>query len=169
MKKNFWLILAIASLLGMIIMPGMANSAVISVPVSLPGIGATPIALPHYPTTSAAGNLPLIQIPAPVLQVLARLLPPVVTQAPAPIAAPMAVNPEAAHSAVAILHKMAETGRDKSRSAPGQAAAALFDSAAQSAPAPVQATDTDKPAAQSADSRPTLPEWDLEQELGIGH
>ena len=76
MKRNFWLILAALSLLGMIIMPSTAHSAVIAVPTTLPTINGSRITLPNYPIPLASINRPQIQLIAPRLQ--ASLVPAVV-------------------------------------------------------------------------------------------
>ena len=45
MKRHFWLILALISILGMIIMPGMAHSQQIRVPMTVPGVPINPDSL----------------------------------------------------------------------------------------------------------------------------
>ncbi|MCX5796710.1 MAG: hypothetical protein NTY77_14545 [Elusimicrobia bacterium] len=69
MKRNFWLILAVLSLLGMIIMPGTAHSAVIAVPTALPTIDVPRIAFPNYPLPLVSIRQPQIQLVAPQLRI----------------------------------------------------------------------------------------------------
>jgi hypothetical protein len=112
MKNNFWLILAVLSLLGMLIMPGTAHSAVIAVPTALPISAPSRIVLPNYPLPRVSIHQPRIQLPTPQLQpglipvslpsvaaVAPAVLVPVVTaQAPAvvPPGAPLISAPQSA-------------------------------------------------------------------------
>ena len=112
MKRNFWLILAVLSLLGMIIMPGTAHSAVIAVPATLPTISSPRITLPNYPVPlmgirQLQGQLSaprlrasLVPVSAPAVMAVAPavMMPRALTQAPVMEAppAPVFVAPQSA-------------------------------------------------------------------------
>ncbi|MDD5627431.1 MAG: hypothetical protein PHU21_00085 [Elusimicrobia bacterium] len=192
MKRNLWLILAVLSLLGMIIMPGTAHSAVIAVPTALPNLNSPRIAFPNYP-------LPLVSIKAPQIQLATLQLRPILTAAPAPVvmaAAPAVVLPadsrkspaviapksaipasriegvaasrKAGKGAGGILARMAENKEGGLPSA--QKIAALFDGAQQEEPAAVPAGPAQAaPAEPTEDTSLTLPESDLAEEIGLGY
>ena len=84
MKRNFWLILAVLSLLGMIIMPSTAHSAVIAVPTALPPIDVPRITLPSYPISMMSLQQPQVRLIAPQLRVslVPAVVPTVVAAAP---------------------------------------------------------------------------------------
>lgn len=92
MKRNFWLILAVLALLGMIIMPTTAHSAVIAVPTELPNINIPRLVLPNYPIPMGSLKLTQVQLSAPQLQasLIPAVVPTVVEVAPV-AAAPVAV------------------------------------------------------------------------------
>lgn len=92
MKRNLWLILAVLSLLGMIIMPGTAHSAVVAFPTALPTRNSPRIAFPNYPLPLVSIGTPKIQLVAPQLHVslVPAVVPTVMTVAPT-VMAPMAM------------------------------------------------------------------------------
>jgi len=201
MKKHFWLILAVLSLLGMFIMPSTAHSAVIAVPTTLRSGNVSGIVLPNYPVPMVTIRQPLIRLPMPQLQpsLIPVSLPSAVAAAPmvlapafavaAPaVAAPGAPRIAAPESAIpssriegvsagrktrkgagGILARMTEKKEGGLPSA--QKIAALFDGAVQQEPAavPVAPAQQSAPTDSSEDTRLTLPESDLAEEIGLGY
>jgi hypothetical protein len=76
MKKNLWLILAVLSLLGMIIMPSMAHSAVIEIPNARPASDVFRVTLPINPVPRV--SLQALQIQPGAMRLQASLVPTVV-------------------------------------------------------------------------------------------
>lgn len=195
MKRHFWLILAVISLLGMIIMPKMAHSQQIRIPMTVPGISIPRVVLPTYPMPTVAINQPRIQLPAPRLNAgiavynLQAQVPaapttlvavvkvvPVAAVAAAPAAVPASVIPLTDKRASEALRKLYEATKRKGKTPSPADISTLFDGAVQAEPIPVpvdvppQGNDQGKAPEKTepGDSRLTLPEWDLEQEIGIG-
>ena len=190
MKKHLWLLLAAVSLLGMIIMPCLANSAVLVSPIALPSVIAPKITLPSYPGMPETLSRPAVRLPTPQFNV-GTIPSAAVPALAAPMAAAQAVQAQPAaaaavpapaiavrpvFSASAALTRMSAPNNDANRPPSAAKIAALFDGAAKPEPAPVpvqaEPEQSSEPvtvnAADSEDSRLTLPEWDLEQEIGIG-
>jgi hypothetical protein len=192
MKKNFWLILAVLSLLGMIIMPGTAHSA----PIALPAINPSRVILPNYPLPRVTIHQPRIQLPMPQLQpsliptslpsviaVAPAVLAPIVTAEAPAVAAPGAPLISAPQSAIPASRIEGISVPAKARKGVGgilsrlnsqkgaRELTALFDGAQQktepvAVPAePVQSA----PADPFEDNSLTLPESDLAEEIGLGY
>jgi len=199
MKKHFWLILAVVSLLGMLILPTMANSAVIGAPVALPGVSLPRIALPNFPLSPVTISGPRVELSNPLLQpslapislpgpvpstqklmtaaVALPAVPALTARVPMTAAVPKAAIPTSRIQGLAVEPKAARKilGRmavsKGLRLAAPEKLAALFDGAAQTepAPVPVQAAQAEPTATtDEGDSRLTLPESDLLNEIGVG-
>ncbi|MBI5240916.1 MAG: hypothetical protein HY926_10625 [Elusimicrobia bacterium] len=188
MKKHFWLILAVLSLLGMLIMPGTAHSAPVTVPTALPHISSSRLILPNYPIPQVTIRQPLIQLPMPKLQpslipvslpsVAAVtpivLAPAVMSEAPA-VAVPVSAIPSSRIEGISAGRKarkgaggiLSRLGNEKGE----RKLAALFDGAQQKEePAAVPVGPTQgAPADSYEDNSLTLPESDLAEEIGLGY
>jgi|GEM_PF-6807932 len=199
MKRNFWLILAVLSLLGMIIMPSTAHSAVIAVPTALPPIDVPRIALPSYPISMMSLKQLQVQLITPQLRVslVPAVVPTVVAAAPVVIV-PVAMAPvmdapkypmvfvaqsaiphsriegisagrKAPKSAGATLSRMTEDNKGSRLPAPARITA-LFDGTEEPEPSAVPVGSAQTaPANASEDTSMTLPESDLAEEIGLGY
>jgi hypothetical protein len=197
MRRHFWLILAIVSLLGMIIMPGMAKSAVIGIPLDLPTIDVPRFVLPNCPLSPASLSGPRTGLTAPQLQLE---LSPALLSAPQVATVNLVANPAAAAPAliavpkdiilaskiegIAVDHNNEKGARStllstmkenkEGRLSSPAKLAALFDGTGKAEPAPMQVAPP--PASQEEDMEAdaegvhlTLPESDLAEEIGIGY
>ena len=198
MKKHFWLILAVLALLGMVIMPGMANSAVLSAPISLPGNSLTRIGLPNYPLGQLGSSQPRIQLPAPQLQAsLVPVVQPSLSEAklsvsvaaipmvpvPVTIASPRSALPASKIAGISAVRQPSGSGQGArsvlARMSEGRLPSsvritALFDGAARPERTPVVVQPVSEPepeqfTASESEEPLTLPESDLMQEIGLGY
>jgi len=197
MKRNFWLILAVLALLGMLIMPGTAHSAELLAPKSLPTISAPRVILPNYPVPMGQLSLSGVRLTVPTLPAslitaavpapaVAESAPVILSRNPADdgisapvIISPQSVIPSSRIEGIAAGRKVrkgitsrigkaiAGLGADNKEKA--QKLTALFDGAAQAEPAAVPAAPvTASPEDVSEDTSLTLPESDLADEIGLG-
>jgi len=196
MKKHFWLILAVLSLLGMLIMPGTAHSAPVTAPIALPTLNPSRAILPNYPLPRVNIHQPGIQLPMPQLQpsLIPTSLPSLVAVAPVVLApaiqsaAPAVVAPGAPH--ISLPKSAIPSSRIEGISAPAKARkgvggilfrlngqkgarelTVLFDGAQQKTePVAVPAEPVQSaPADSYEDNSLTLPESDLAEEIGLGY
>lgn len=173
MKRHFWLILALVSLLGMIIVPGMVHSAEIYVPLSKPLLNIPSLVLAIHPVANMASNPLQILALAPKLYAGAAPVPTIARPIAATVLPAIAVPTVARHGALATLVDMNTTnGGDN---VPSQdKITAQFDGTKQPAPTPAdppkKSSDRkDLKNPKSKASHLTLPEWDLEQEIGLSN
>jgi hypothetical protein len=197
MKRHFWLILAVLSLLGMFIMPSTAHSQVMPIRTNLRTGNISGIVLPNYPIPMVTIRQPLIQLAVPQLRasLIPAVVPAVMAAAPvvlapmamaeAPVveappvtlvAAPQSAIPSSRIEGISADRKarksaggiLARMGEKKEGGVPyAQKIATLFDGAAKTEPAAVPVGPA--PAGSSEDSSLTLPESDLAEEIGLGY
>lgn len=166
MKRNYWLILALLALLGMVFVPGQAHSAPA---VRFPGVSTriSPVSTVRLPVRPIPGptmiGKPQIQLPSPRMPVV--LIPTFETRVLVleAVARPVAFETAASKAGVfgTARRMLAEKGADSS------SLSKAFDNAApEEAPAVVVDGAKHKPA-KDGSVRVTLPESDLEKEIGI--
>ena len=160
MKRHCWLILALLALLGMIFVPGQAHSAPA---VSLPGVSIriSPVTLVRLPVRPIPGptvaGKPQIRLPSPQMPVT-----PVPTFETRVVVVAAAARPVAFETAARKAGVLG-TARKMFEGPAGGLQASLdkaFDNTG-----PTEAPPVKVPREES--SRITLPESDLEEEIGI--
>ena len=164
MKKHFWLILAVLSLLGMLIMPGTAHSAPVTAPIALPTLNPSRAILPNYPLPRVNIHQPGIQLPMPQLQPSLIHISLPKSAIPSSRIEGISAPAKARKGVGGILFRL--NGQKGAREL-----TVLFDGAQQktepvAVPAePVQSA----PADSYEDNSLTLPESDLAEEIGLGY
>lgn len=150
LTRNAWLILAALALLGLALAPSQAHSAQFAMPavpsVSLPAVKVNPSIQPRLPVRSIPGptvdGRHGISLPGPAI----------------PMVHPQAVFPSASRDGAPMALRLDQVFDNKS--APKKDAPAVRIPQAGGAPEA-------KPAETEKGGRLTLPEWELEEEIGL--